>query len=88
MRQKWDLDTLSLKCANYWQSVLRFGAPFAVLYGGLDYLLFRLTSGRMAVRYPWRAQLLRDIILMFLTSTIWWGLMRQLASWKRKSQGR
>jgi hypothetical protein len=88
MRQRWDLGSVSIKCANYWQSVLLFGVPFTVLNNSTDYLIFRLTAGKAAVHYPWRVHLLGDVALMFLASTIWWGLMRQLVSWKQKSQER
>jgi hypothetical protein len=82
----WDLDHVSRKCANYWQSVLLFGLPLTVLYASIDYAAFRVTAGRLGLQYPWRVEAIGDVGLMFLASTIWWGLMRQLVAWKRKSQ--
>jgi hypothetical protein len=84
---RWDLEHVSLKCANYWQSVLRFGLPFIILYRGIDYAGFRMTTHRVGVSYPWRTTVIAmDIALVFFVSAIWWGLMRQLVAWKRKSQ--
>ncbi len=76
----------SLKCANYWQSVLRFGLPFIVLYRGLDYLVFRIASGNMGLRYDWRFALAMDAPVMLVVSALWWWLMREIASWKYKNQ--
>ncbi len=84
-RYIWNLDQLSLKCANYWQSVLRFGLPLVILYRGTDYALFRMTAGAVGVRYPWRVAVVTDIPLLFLVSTLWWWLMREMVSLKRKN---
>lgn len=81
----WDLDHLSLKCSNYWQSVLRFGLPFIILYRGIDYAIFRTITQRLGA-YPWRTTIAMDVLLMFFVSAVWWGLMRQLVAWRRKSQ--
>ncbi len=58
-----------LKCANYRQSVLRFGLPFIVLYHGLDYLVFRITTGNAGLRYPWRFAVIMSVPVMFIAST-------------------
>jgi hypothetical protein len=52
MRERWTLDRLSLKCTNYWQSVLRFGLPVVILYRGTDYVGFHMTAGNVGLRYP------------------------------------
>jgi hypothetical protein len=85
-RFTWSLTELCSKCSNYWQSVVRFGLPFAVLYGGINYAAFRMSVGNAGLRFPWRVETMMDAAVMFLASTIWWGLMRQLAGWKRKNQ--
>jgi hypothetical protein len=84
---KWTLEQMSLRCLSYWQSVLRFGLPFIILYRGTDYASFRIISGNVGLRYPWRLAAAMDIPVMLLASAIWWGLMRQIAAWKRKNNG-
>jgi hypothetical protein len=86
MRERWNLDTLSRKCSSYWQSLVRFGLPVAVLYGVAEYASFSFTR-TAGMRYPWRVELASDVALMLVASAIWWGLMRQLRSWKRKHHG-
>ena len=76
----------SLKCANYWQSVLRFGLPWMVLYDVIDYRGFRLSTGNVGLRYHWRITIVAGVPVMFIVSTIWWALMREIASWKQKNQ--
>ncbi len=76
----------SLKCAKYWQSVLRFGLPFIVLFHSIDYFIFRITAGKVGLRYPWRFAVIMSIPVMFVASTLWWALMREIAAWKRKNQ--
>jgi hypothetical protein len=90
MRERyiWNLDLLSLKCANYWQSVLRFGLPVVILYRGSDYALFRMTARAVGVPYPWRVAAVTDIPLVFLMSTLWWWVIREIVSLKRKNQQR
>ncbi len=83
----WSLEQISLKCASYWQSVLLFGVPVTILYRGTDYAIFRMITGKAGLLYPWRVTATMDVILVFLLSAIWWGLMRQIAAWKRKNQG-
>jgi hypothetical protein len=77
-----------LKCANYWQSVLRFGLPFVLLYRGIDYAVFRLTAKGTALRYPWRFDFATDLLVMFIVATLWWLLMREIAAWKVKNEKR
>ena len=77
------LQQISLKCTSFWKSVLRFGLPFVVLYRGIDYLIFRITTGEVGLRYPWRAMVTINVLLMLLVSAIWWGLMRQVAAWNK-----
>jgi len=75
-----------VKCASYWQSVLRFGLPWAVAYGGIDYAVFRLSAHNIGLRYPWRLTAIADISVMFVVAAMWWLLMREIAAWRRKSQ--
>lgn len=74
------------KFEKYWQSVLRFGLPFVVLYYGSNYLTFRFTVGATGRRYPWGSTTVRAVIVMFFVSTLWWLLMREIAAWKRKNR--
>ena len=80
------LESISQKYSKYWRSILFFGLPFVVLYRGIDYMIFWLTTGKSGLVYPWRLVTIMDIPLMFLVSAIWWAIMRQLAAWKRKYQ--
>jgi hypothetical protein len=82
----WNLEHVSLKCASFWQSVLRFGLPCIILYRGIDYASFRMITGKAGLLYPWHVAAIMDVPLMFLVSAIWWGLMRQIAAWKQKNQ--
>jgi hypothetical protein len=82
--QTWNLEGISHKCSSYWRSVLFFGLPFTILYRGIDYLIFCITTQNSRFVYPWSATLKWDIFLLFVASFIWWALMRQLVSWKRK----
>jgi hypothetical protein len=82
----WSLGKISLKCSHYWQSVLLFGLPVTVLYRGIDYAIFRLTAEKAGLLYPWSVAATMDVPLMLLVSAIWWGLMRQIAAWKRKDK--
>lgn len=75
-----------LKPASYWQSLLCFGLPCIVLYGLVNYVIFRLATCNVGLRYPWRSVIVPDLAFMLLVTTVWWILMRQLASWKRKSE--
>ncbi len=85
-RHNLSLEQLSLKYASYWQSVLRFGLPFTILYVVVNYAVFRAAIGNVGLPYPWRSVAIPDVAYMFLASTVWWGLMRQIANWKRKNQ--
>jgi hypothetical protein len=76
----------SLKCAKYWQSVLRFGLPSVILFEGINYAAFRMTLGNFGLSYPWRFTLKRDIFVALLASTLWWCFAREIAAWKRKNQ--
>lgn len=80
------LDLLSRKCSNYWLSILLFGLPFIVVYRGIDYLVFRVSTHGSEFGYPWRSTVKWDVLLVFLVSFIWWALMRQLQTWKQKYQ--
>jgi hypothetical protein len=80
--------SVCLKCANYWQSVFRFGLPFILIYRGIEYAAFRMTAGKMRLPFPWRFELPMDILVMFVASTLWWLLMREIAAWRRKNQER
>jgi hypothetical protein len=74
------LDRWILHCTNYWQSVLRIGLPFIILYRGFSYAMFRIIAGNFAWSYPWRRIVIPDVVYMFLVSTILWVLARQLAA--------
>lgn len=85
--KRFTLEYQSLKCAKYWQSVLRFGLPFIVLYRGSSYLVFRIAARNSGLRYPWSLErILTDVTLALLVSFFWWFFMRELASAKRKMQ--
>jgi hypothetical protein len=77
---------VAFKFEKYWQSVLRFGLPFVILSYGSDYVTFRLTVGTSGRRYDWGFTIVMGVISMFVVSTIWWLLMREIAAWKRKNQ--
>jgi hypothetical protein len=76
----------SLKCASYWQSVLRFGLPWIVGYRIIHYTVFRIYGGNASkyFSYPWSYVLRVDFVALLIVSTVWWGFMRQIASWKPK----
>jgi hypothetical protein len=76
----------SLKCASYWQSVLRFGLPLVILFQGTDYAAFRMTLGKTGLRYHWGTSLVMDVAFVFLAPTPWWWLMREIAAWKQRNQ--
>jgi hypothetical protein len=82
---KWTLKEISRKCGRYWQAVLWFGLPFTILYRGIDYTIFRITTANAGLSYPWRGTAVKDVALLFLVSTIWWGLMRQIAASERNN---
>jgi len=82
----WTLEKISRKCSKYWQSVLLFGLPLIVLYRGIDYAIFRMTTDKVGVLCPWRVTASMDVLLVFLVSAIWWRLMRQIAGSRRKNQ--
>ena len=86
-RTRWfTLENQSLK-PKYWQSVLRYGLPFIVLYRGTSYLAFRIAARNAGLRYPWSLErILTDVALALLVSFFWWAFMRELASAKRKAQ--
>jgi hypothetical protein len=73
--------------SNYWQSLLRVGVPFVILYRGTDYLIFRVFTIKGGVRlsYSWISASLMDIPIMFLVATLWWLYWRQIAR-KRREQ--
>jgi hypothetical protein len=55
------------------------------IYRGTHYVMFRVAGGGSIGRYPWLFFLMLDIFVMFIMSTVWWGFMREIASWKRKT---
>jgi hypothetical protein len=73
------------RCASYWQSVLRFGLPFVVLFQGIDYLISRVT-GKPWMWGPWWLMIAMSAVAMFVASAVWWAFMREIAIWKRKNQ--
>jgi len=76
-----------VKCTSYWQAVIRFGLPCVILYRGIDYLVFRVTTSGVRLRYPWGLEsTLLDVILVFLLSTVWWWLTREIVAWQQKKQ--
>jgi hypothetical protein len=75
----------SLKCANFRQSVLRFGLPVVLLFRATDYIIFWMTLGRFRLQYPWLFEIPADVALLFFVSVPWWWLMREIAAWKSKN---
>jgi hypothetical protein len=73
----------SSRWTNYWQSVLRFGLPFIVLYRGTDYLIFRIAKGNAGLPYSWWPVLMMDVPVLFVVSGLWWFYWREIAR-KRK----
>jgi hypothetical protein len=70
---------------TYWNSLLRFGIPWTVLYRGTDYLYFRM-EGHNNGSYPWAFYLaVVDPVAMLTVSVVFWGLVREIASRKRRS---
>jgi len=59
-----------------------------LLYRVIDYTVFRMTAGKVGLQYPWRFEVMMDVAVMFLVSTVWWWLMREVAVWKQKNQQR
>jgi hypothetical protein len=78
------LDKLVLRYSSYWRCVIGFGLPFIVIYRAIDYVIYRSAIGEGELRYPWRVVALLDISYMFVISTIWWFLLRQLKTRQRK----
>jgi len=76
----------SLKCATFWQSVLRFGLPLVLLSRLEDYVGFRISAGRTGLSYPWGFHVMLDLAVMFFVSALWWWLMRELIALKRKNE--
>lgn len=74
-----------LKCANYWQSVVRVGLPFIIFFQGIDYVVSRIT-GKTALTHPWWLTAIMSILAMFTVSTLWWVLMREVAASRQKNQ--
>lgn len=83
--QKLAESAICLKCANYWQSLLRFGVPFFILYNLVDYIWFRFTT-EGALGYPWDFQIAVAAFAALVASTIWWLIMREIAALRRKTQ--
>src|ERR1700733_2199329 len=79
------LSAHSAKCVKYWQSLIRFGFPFIILYGGIDYGTFRLTAGKAGLPYDWRTALIFDVPVMFIVAALWCGITREVVAAKRKS---
>jgi len=85
--RRFTLDYQSRKCAKYWQSVLRFGLPFVILYRLGDYIAFRIAMKNSGLRYPWPPEtIIVDLAVVFFVGLLWWAYARQLVSAKRKSQ--
>lgn len=79
----------SLKCASFWQSVLRFGLPFIILYRAIDYVTFRAAAGRAGLRYPWRwFEAIVDIGVVLFVSTLWWWFTREILAWRQRGQSK
>jgi hypothetical protein len=77
----------SLNCGSYWQAVLRFGLPWAFLSRLISYGFFRIHhdhDGSKYLPYPWPYVLMEDLAIMLIVSALWWGFVREIASWKRK----
>jgi hypothetical protein len=74
------------KFASFWQSVLRFGIPMAIMFNGIDYAVFRIGTGNSGLKYHWELTIEASIPFIFVTSTIWWLLMREIAAWRKKNR--
>jgi hypothetical protein len=74
------------KFASFWQCVLRFGIPFVILFNGIDYAVFRIGTGNSGLKYHWELSVESSIPVMFVVSTLWWLLMREIAAWRKKNR--
>lgn len=74
------------KFANFWQCVLRFGIPLAIMFVGTDYAVFRMGTGNSGLKYNWELTIEAIIPVIFVVSTLWWLLMREIAAWRRKNR--
>jgi hypothetical protein len=59
------------KQPKYWQSVLRFGIPWIIVYRGIDYLCFRIANRNSGIRYDWWLLIIIDIPLIFVAPALW-----------------
>jgi hypothetical protein len=74
------------KFASFWQSVLRFGIPSVIIYNSIDYAVFRISTANSGLKYHWALTIESSIPLIFVVSTLWWLLMREIAAWRRKNR--
>jgi hypothetical protein len=63
------------------KAVLCFGLPWAILYRGINYFIFRMAAGDSGLHYPWLLYVGIDIPIMLGVSALWWLL------WKRRAGG-
>ncbi|HXU19462.1 MAG TPA: hypothetical protein VN788_02650 [Verrucomicrobiae bacterium] len=73
---------LCSKYSSFWQSLLRFGLPFILIYYLVNYIIFRVTLKNTGLQYPWKSAVIPDVFFMFLVSAVWWIVMRQFAGRK------
>jgi hypothetical protein len=86
---KWKLAGGSPRGPSLWQSVLRFGLPFILLFHVIGYAISRMNRDRSTwLLHPWWLEIIGDVFLLFFVSAFWRRIVRESGTWKdKKRQG-
>lgn len=79
-----------LKCANYWQAILRIGIPLILIVRGINYVEFRMAVRHSGARYPYFlsfwSEFIIDICIALVVSAVFCWMVRKFAALKQKNQ--
>lgn len=77
------------KTTSFWQTLLRVGIPFAVLYRTTDYLAFLVRIRHSPSHFlAWYVFVPTDATVAVILSAAWSGVMRSVFRYRRESIGR
>lgn len=77
-----------LKCASYWQSILRVGIPFILIVRGINYVEFRMAAQNSGAKYPYffPGELIADVCIVLFVSAVFSWILRRLATPKKNNE--
>lgn len=79
-----------LKCASYWQAILRIGIPLILIVRGINYVEFRMAVRHSGARSPYFlsfwSEFIIDISIALVVSAVFCWMVRKFAALRQKNQ--